>query len=92
MSTRTRFEKEGKGNSEMAYLNTIPISHIHENLSHDLVSDLLFVSSVEGFSLTDLHTNDNHGRFEETDTRGFLCSSKDAKAKKCFGGMARRFR
>lgn len=51
---------------------------------------LLLVSSVEGFSLTVLHTNDNHGRFEETNTHGFLCSSKDAKAKKCFGGMARR--
>ena len=51
---------------------------------------LLLVSSVEGFSLTVLHTNDNHGRFEETNTHGFLCSAKDAKAKKCFGGMARR--
>lgn len=47
-------------------------------------------SSVQGFSLTILHTNDNHARFEETDAYGFLCYPKDAQAGKCFGGMARR--
>ncbi|XP_068698294.1 snake venom 5'-nucleotidase-like isoform X1 [Montipora foliosa] len=47
-------------------------------------------SSVNGFSLTVLHTNDNHGRFEETDTHGFMCFPNDAQTGKCFGGMARR--
>ena len=38
------------------------------------------------FNLTILHTNDIHGRFEETDKDGFTCeSSKEA----CFGGMSR---
>ena len=45
---------------------------------------------VQGFSLTLLHTNDNHGRFEEVDSYGFLCYPRDAQAGKCFGGMARR--
>ena len=30
MSTRTRFEKEAKGNSEMAYLSTIKLSDIEK--------------------------------------------------------------
>lgn len=47
-------------------------------------------SLAQGFSLTLLHTNDNHARFEETDTYGFLCYPKDAQASKCFGGMARK--
>lgn len=47
-------------------------------------------SLAQGFSLTLLHTNDNHARFEETDTYGFLCYPKDAQAGKCFGGMARK--
>ena len=51
---------------------------------------LLVVSSANGFSLTVLHTNDNHGRIEETDTHGFLCFPNDAQAGRCFGGMARR--
>ena len=51
---------------------------------------LLLISSVEAFSLTVLHTNDNHGRFEETDPHGFLCYPKYAKANNCFGGMARK--
>lgn len=58
-----------------------------------IISALLFsfvFSEVQSFSLTLLHTNDNHGRFEETDTYGFLCYPRDAKAGKCFGGMARR--
>ena len=45
---------------------------------------------VQGFTLTLLHTNDNHGRFEETDSYGFVCYPRDAKAGKCFGGVARR--
>ena len=48
------------------------------------------LSLVQGFSLTVLHTNDNHARFEETDAYGFLCYPRDAQAGKCFGGMARR--
>lgn len=51
---------------------------------------LFLFSLVQGFSLTLLHTNDNHVRFEETDTYGYLCLPKDAQAGKCFGGMARK--
>ena len=57
------------------------------------ISALLFsfvLYEVKSFSLTLLHTNDNHGRFEETDTYGFLCYPRDAQAGKCFGGVARR--
>jgi len=53
-----------------------------------LLSFVLY--EVQGFTLTLLHTNDNHGRFEETDSYGFVCYPRDAKAGKCFGGVARR--
>ena len=53
-----------------------------------LVSLLFYLAN--GFSFTLLHTNDNHARFEETNTYGFLCQLKDAQAGKCFGGMARK--
>jgi hypothetical protein len=43
------------------------------------------VSTALCFDLTVLHTNDVHGRFEETDKHGFSCVSNDA----CFGGVAR---
>lgn len=45
---------------------------------------------VHGYSLTVLHTNDHHGRFEETDTSGGLCFPRLAEAGECFGGVARR--
>ena len=51
---------------------------------------LSLFSLAQGFSLTLLHTNDNHARFEETDAYGFPCYPKDAQAGKCFGGMARK--
>ncbi|RMX39597.1 hypothetical protein pdam_00004020 [Pocillopora damicornis] len=47
-------------------------------------------SMVHGYLLTVLHTNDHHGRFEETDTSGGLCFPRLAKAGECFGGVARR--
>ena len=51
-----------------------------------LVLFCLQVSIVLCFDLTILHTNDIHGRFEETDKHGFVCNTKhDA----CFGGVAR---
>ena len=42
------------------------------------------------FNLTILHTNDVHARVEQTNKYGGSCSSKDSKANKCFGGVARR--
>ena len=48
------------------------------------------LSLAQGFSLTILHTNDNHARFEETNVRGFLCNPSDAQAGECYGGMARK--
>ena len=70
-------------------------SKINVTPSKSTMLALMFVfsflfSSVNGFSLIVLHTNDNHGRFEETDTHGFMCFPNDAQAGKCFGGMARR--
>ena len=67
---------------------TMEVTPFKATLSVFLFSFLLY--SAQGFSLTLLHTNDNHARFEETDTYGFLCYPKDAHAGKCFGGMARR--
>lgn len=48
------------------------------------------LSLAQGFSLTILHTNDNHARFEQTNVRGFLCNPSDAQAGECYGGMARK--
>ena len=47
-------------------------------------------SLAQGYSLTLIHTNDNHARFDETDTYGYFCLPKDGQAGKCFGGMARK--
>ena len=64
-----------------------------ETTAKAIIFALLFsfvLYGVQGFTLTLLHTNDNHGRFEETDSYGFLCYPRDAQAGKCFGGVARR--
>ena len=46
----------------------------------------LKISIALCFKLTILHTNDIHGRFEETDSRGFTC---ERTKEDCFGGVAR---
>ena len=52
---------------------------------------LVLVSSIKAdFNLTILHTNDVHARVEQANKYGGSCSDKDAKANKCFGGVARR--
>ena len=64
-----------------------------ESKAKAIIFALLFsfvLYEVQGYTLTLLHTNDNHGRFEETDSYGFLCYPRDAQAGKCFGGVARR--
>lgn len=64
-----------------------------ETTAKAIIVALLFsfvLYEVQGFTLTLLHTNNNHGRFEETDSYGFLCYPRDAQAGKCFGGVARR--
>ena len=64
-----------------------------ETTAKAIIVALLFsfaLYEVQGFTLTLLHTNDNHGRFEETDSYGFLCYPRNAQAGKCFGGVARR--
>ncbi|MEM6375231.1 MAG: 5'-nucleotidase C-terminal domain-containing protein [Pseudomonadota bacterium] len=43
------------------------------------------------FALTILHTNDVHGRFEETDHEISLCSPKERYDGKCYGGSARLY-
>ncbi|XP_028411615.1 5'-nucleotidase-like [Dendronephthya gigantea] len=46
----------------------------------------LKISITLCFKLTILHTNDIHGRFEEIDSRGFICERIKGA---CFGGVAR---
>lgn len=46
----------------------------------------LYVSLAVCFDLTIIHTNDIHGRFEETDKNGLSCGSDKST---CFGGIAR---
>ncbi|MEM6481446.1 MAG: bifunctional metallophosphatase/5'-nucleotidase [Pseudomonadota bacterium] len=41
------------------------------------------------FSLTILHTNDVHGRFEPISARDGICSERENIDGKCFGGVAR---
>ncbi|MDB6452352.1 bifunctional metallophosphatase/5'-nucleotidase [Falsirhodobacter sp. 20TX0035] len=41
------------------------------------------------FTLTILHTNDVHDRFEPITATGSTCAAEDDAAGKCFGGMAR---
>jgi hypothetical protein len=52
-----------------------------------IVSILSFTSAE--FSLTILHNNDMHARFEQTNQMSSKCSEKDAGNNKCFGGFAR---
>nr|XP_031832592.1 protein 5NUC-like [Nomia melanderi]XP_031832593.1 protein 5NUC-like [Nomia melanderi]XP_031832594.1 protein 5NUC-like [Nomia melanderi] len=42
-----------------------------------------------GLTLRIVHTNDMHSRFEQTSRLSSLCSPKDAKEGKCYGGFAR---
>ncbi|XP_070569172.1 snake venom 5'-nucleotidase-like [Ptychodera flava] len=42
------------------------------------------------YSLTILHTNDVHARFEETDVYSGACSEDERAAGECYGGVARR--
>ena len=57
----------------------------------ELMCVTLYVfGSVNGYQLTILHTNDVHARFDEFNTFGTDCSSQEAAAGKCFGGVARR--
>ncbi|XP_071112388.1 snake venom 5'-nucleotidase-like [Haliotis cracherodii] len=44
---------------------------------------------VVGFSLTILHTNDIHARFEQTNKYSGQCQADDVTEGKCFGGTAR---
>ena len=55
-------------------------------ICHVLVLFCLQISLGLCFDLTILHTNDIHGRFEETDKHGFVCNANSGA---CFGGVAR---
>ncbi|XP_043482666.1 protein 5NUC-like [Leptopilina heterotoma] len=44
---------------------------------------------VDEFELRILHSNDMHARFEETSELSSICTAKQSKAGKCFGGFAR---
>ena len=46
--------------------------------------------SFAEFTLTVLHTNDLHCRFEETDKFGSMCRAVDRKRQECYGGVSRR--
>ena len=47
-------------------------------------------AAQDGFTLTILHTNDTHGRIEQTNRTGSRCTPADAAENRCFGGVARR--
>jgi 5'-nucleotidase len=51
---------------------------------------LAYDASGNSYQLTILHTNDCHSRFEQINQYGGQCSDKEAAAKECFGGVARR--
>uniref|UniRef100_A0A3Q3X125 5'-nucleotidase n=1 Tax=Mola mola TaxID=94237 RepID=A0A3Q3X125_MOLML len=55
-------------------------------LSTPLILALL-AAAVSAFEVTLLHTNDNHGRIEETSEDSGKCSARGP----CFAGVARRF-
>lgn len=46
-------------------------------------------SSSAFFEITVVHTNDLHSRFDQIISRGSECTEADARAKKCYGGVAR---
>ena len=48
------------------------------------------LSEVRDFTLTISHTNDVHARFEEASKHGGPCRQTSKRAKKCYGGVARR--
>ena len=52
--------------------------------------NLLLVDVSTSLNVTILHTNDIHGRFEQFDSNSVDCSSENAGAGRCFGGVARR--
>ena len=43
----------------------------------------------EEFTLTILHINDFHARFEQTNIYSGRCSEENANDNKCYGGIAR---
>ncbi|XP_064630931.1 snake venom 5'-nucleotidase-like [Lineus longissimus] len=51
---------------------------------------LLAQPALSKFTLTIMHTNDVHARFEQTDKYGGSCSASKDAAGECFGGVARR--
>ncbi|KAG0422449.1 hypothetical protein HPB47_001730 [Ixodes persulcatus] len=57
-----------------------------------LVAAALGVVNAEGadFTMTVLHTNDVHGRFEEIRPDGTSCPKADAEKGLCVGGIARQ--
>ena len=49
------------------------------------------LSTVDGYTLTLLHTNDVQARVEQFNKYGSDCSSSEVTDGKCFGGVARRY-
>ncbi|XP_032670459.1 protein 5NUC-like [Odontomachus brunneus] len=47
------------------------------------------VKQDDDFTITIVHTNDMHARFEETSQLSTACTPKDSKEGKCYGGFAR---
>lgn len=48
-----------------------------------------FVCHVNSMDIVLLHTNDIHGRFEQTSVDSNACKLSDANLNKCYGGFAR---
>lgn len=55
--------------------------YYHNKKSNDSIDN--------AFELIILHSNDMHGRFDETDKYTNQCEEADRKANHCYGGFAR---
>lgn len=62
---------------------------IHKFLTTVAASTMMTGMAMADYSLTILHTNDFHARFEPISKYDSGCSSEDNAEGKCFGGSAR---
>lgn len=56
-----------------------------------VISFVCLVTVLSAFELTIIHTNDVHARFEQFNEFGSACNETEARNKKCFGGVSRRY-
>ncbi|XP_078036024.1 protein 5NUC [Augochlora pura] len=67
----------------------ISIGCVLAAFSSGVLGNPVAVHDDGGLTLRIVHTNDMHARFEQTSRLSSICSEKDAKNGKCYGGFAR---